>query len=130
MSGQAQVGELGAVVELDERVDDRLRVDDDVDALVADAEEVVGLDQLEALVHQGRRVDRDPPAHLPGRVRERLGRGHAIEVGAAAERPARGGEHEPLDASPGARPREQLEERRVLGVDRQDPGLASPRPAR
>ena len=36
--GIAQVGERGAVVEVDQRVDDRLRVDDDVDALVGNAE--------------------------------------------------------------------------------------------
>ena len=71
---EPEVGELGAVVELDQRVDDRLRVHDDVDRGVGDAEQVMCLDHLEALVHQRRRVDRDPPAHLPGRVRERLRR--------------------------------------------------------
>ena len=40
--------------------------------VVGRPEEVVGLDQLEALVHQRRRVDRDLAAHRPGRVRERL----------------------------------------------------------
>ncbi len=120
--GQAQVGELGAVVELDERVDDRLRVDDDVDAVVADAEQVVGLDQLQALVHQGGRVDRDPAPHLPGGVREGLGRGDAIEVVTTAERPAGGGQHEPLHRR-GALGPQELEQRRVLGVHRQDPGL-------
>ena len=56
-------------------VDDRLRVDDDVDPLVGEAEQVMGLDHLEALVHQGRRVDGDPPAHLPGGMGEGLARG-------------------------------------------------------
>ncbi len=49
-------------------VDDRLRVHDDVDPVVRRAEEVVGLDHLEALVHQRRRVDRDLAAHRPRRV--------------------------------------------------------------
>ena len=87
MSGSPRCASVGAVVELDQRVDDRLRVDDDVDPLVGDAEQVMGLDHLEALVHQRRRVDRDPPAHRPrsdGRAprprsprRGRCGRGTA-----------------------------------------------------
>ena len=64
----AEVRERGAVAEQDERVDDRLRVHDDVDVLVGHAEEVVGLDDLEALVHQRRRVDGDLAAHGPRRV--------------------------------------------------------------
>ncbi len=72
--GIAEVGDRRAVVQRDQRVDQRLRVDDDLDPLVGDAEEVVRLDHLEALVHQRRRVDRDPAAHLPGRVGERVGR--------------------------------------------------------
>ena len=119
--GQPQVRELGAVVELDQRVDDRLRMDDDGDPLIVDPEQVVRLDHLEPLVHQGRRVDRDPPAHLPGRVGERLLDRHPVEVGAAAERPAGGGQHQPVDRRR-ALGAQQLEDRRVLGVDRQDPG--------
>ena len=37
-----------------------------------DAEQLVGLDHLEALVHQRRRVDGDLRAHRPGRVRQRV----------------------------------------------------------
>ena len=55
-----------AVAQVDERVDDRLRVHDHVDPVVRRSEQVVGLDQLEALVHQRRRVDRDLAAHVPG----------------------------------------------------------------
>ena len=40
--------------------------------LVRDAEEEVRLDQLEALVGERRRVDRDLRPHAPGRVRERV----------------------------------------------------------
>ena len=68
----AHVRLRGAVAELDERVDDRLRVHDDVDAVVGRAEEVVGLHHLQALVHQRRGVDRDLAAHPPRRVVERL----------------------------------------------------------
>ena len=61
---------------------------------------MMGLDHLEALVHQRRRVDRDLRPHRPGRVRERLlGRDAARSccARAAAERAARGGDREPLD---------------------------------
>ena len=70
--GMAQVRQRRAVAQRDERVDDRLRVHDDVDAVVRRAEQVVRLDHLEALVHQRRRVDRDLAAHRPGRVAQRL----------------------------------------------------------
>ena len=62
-----------AVAELDHRVDDRLGVDDHVDGVIGDAEQLVGLDHLEALVHQGGGVDGDLRAHRPGRVDQRLG---------------------------------------------------------
>ena len=122
MSGIAQVGERGAVVQVDERVDDRLPVHHDVDPLVGDAEEVMRLDHLEALVHQRGRVDRDPAAHLPGGMGERLLRGDPGEVGAAAEGPAGRGQDQPLNR---ARPlrADQLVERRVLGVHRDDLGV-------
>ncbi len=48
----AEMSECGAVDEGDQGVDDRLRVDDHVDPLVGDREEVVGLDDLEPLVHE------------------------------------------------------------------------------
>ena len=121
--GKPEVGELGAVVELDQRVDDRLRVDDDVDPLVGDAEQVVGLDHLEALVDQGRRVDRDPAAHLPGRVRERLLRASRRRGRCDPETGPPEAVRTSRSTRPGGSPREQLEQRRVLGVDRQDPAL-------
>ena len=102
-------------------MDDRLRMHDDVDALVRRAEQVVGLDDLQALVHERRRVDADLAAHRPRRVRERLLDRHVLELGAraAAERAARGGEHELVHR---ARPlgAQQLVQRRVLGVDGDD----------
>ena len=69
---RAGLGDRRAVGEGDHRVHDRLRVHHDVDVGVGDAEEQVRLDQLEPLVDQGRRVDRDDRAHVPGGVRQRL----------------------------------------------------------
>ena len=48
------------------------RVHDDLDPVEGDAEEQVRLDHLEPLVDQGRGVDRDDRAHVPGRVGQRL----------------------------------------------------------
>ena len=103
----AEVREGGAVAQQDVGVHDRLRVYDDVDPLVRRAEEVMGLDQLEALVHQRGRVDRDLAPHRPRGVLEGLLDAHALEVGAAAaaERAAAGGEHELVDRSRAARRR-------------------------
>ena len=94
MSRRADVGEHRAVGELDQAVDQRLGVDDHVDPLVRGAEQVVSLHQLEALVHQRRRVDRDLAAHRPGGVRQRLLDRHLLELlaRAPAERPAAGGD--------------------------------------
>ena len=74
------MGEHRAVGELHDPVHQRLRVHDHVDALVRRAEQVMGLHQLEALVHQRRRVDRDLAAHRPRRVRERLRDRHVLEL--------------------------------------------------
>ena len=70
--GQRELGDGGAVGELDHRVHDRLRVDDDLDAVVADAEQLVGLDDLEALVHERRGVHGDLRSHAPGRMGQGL----------------------------------------------------------
>ena len=70
------------------------------------AEQQAGLDQLEALVHQRGRIDRDLAAHAPARVGAGLVRrhaGHALER-RAQERPARGGEQDAAHArGPAAR---------------------------
>ena len=62
----AELREQRAVDELDHRVHDRLRVHDDVDAAGSDVEQPPRFDDLEPLVHQGRRIDRDLRAHPPG----------------------------------------------------------------
>ena len=93
------------------------------DPLVRKTEQVVGLDDFQPLVHQRGGVNGDLAAHLPGRVRERLLAGHRVQGGAAAEGAAAGREHEPVHAA-GALASDQLVERRVLGVHRDD--LVSP----
>ena len=69
-------------------------MDHDLDPLVGQPEEVVGLDDLEALVHEGRRVDRDAAAHPPGGMVEGLLGGDRLELlgRPSAEGAAGGGE--------------------------------------
>ena len=52
--GVGELGDGGAVGHLDHGVHDRLRVDHDVDGVVVDVEQLVGLDHLQALVHERR----------------------------------------------------------------------------
>jgi hypothetical protein len=92
-----------------------------VDATVGYIEEQVCLNYLEALVHEGGRVGRDDQAHVPGRMREGLYRGHVGQRRATApsERTAGRGEHQAFDlfGSSGA---QSLGYRGVLGVDGND----------
>ena len=120
--GIAEVRQRGTVAQHHVGVDDRLRVHDDVDALVGRPEQVVGLDELEALVHERRGVDRDLAAHRPGGVLEGLLDGDRGKLGtaAAAERAPARRQDEPLDG-PGALAVEELVQRRVLGVHGDDP---------
>ena len=89
------------------------------------AEEPVGLDQLEPLVREGRRVDRDLRAHPPGRVRQRLSTvtSSSSVARAPAERPAGRREHERRRVRVAAL--EALEQRRVLAVNGEQPASAS-----
>src|SRR4030042_1071162 len=61
----AQLGQDGAVLQLDESVDGALGVDEDVELGRLEVEEPAGRDELGPLVHQGRRVHRHLPAHDP-----------------------------------------------------------------
>ena len=70
--GPAKLRKHRGVGGFDHRVDDRLRVDHDLNVVVRGAVEVVRLDDLEALVHQRRRVDCDLAAHRPVWVRARV----------------------------------------------------------
>ena len=78
--GGAQLCLQRAVHELDGGVDDRLRMDHDVDRSYGNIVEPAGLDDLQALVGERRRVDGDLGAHRPGRVAERLLRRDRGEV--------------------------------------------------
>ena len=121
--GEPELGLLRAVHELDERVDEALGVDDDVDVLVGDIVEPVRLDDLQALVHERGRVDGDLGAHRPGGVGQgvRRGRGgHGLRR-PVAERPAGGGQDEPRDAAQ-VLADEALPDGRVLRVDGPQPG--------
>jgi hypothetical protein len=95
------------------------------DPLVGQSEQIVGLDDLQSLVHQGGGIDRDLGPHLPRGVGERLLRGDPGEVRPPAERTARGGEHYAGDIV--ARyPGQALGDGGVLGVDRLDAASATP----
>ncbi len=77
-------------------MDDRLRVDDDLDLFEGDVEEQVRFDDFQPFVDQGRGVEGDDRAHAPRGVGERLLWGDVGELGggAAAERSAAGGDDE------------------------------------
>ena len=122
--GGAQLGLEGAVDEPDGGVDDALRVDDDLDRVVADIVQPVCLDDLQALVGERRRVDRDLGAHRPGRVAEGLRRGRRRRARPAVA--SRNGPPEAVRIERGDAGHrladEALPDRRVLGVDRPEPG--------
>ncbi len=120
---RGHLGQRGPVGELDHRVHQRLRMDDNVDVVVGHAEEQMRLDQLETLVHQGGRVDRDERPHVPRRVRKGLFGRHLAQLvtSAAPERPAACGQDE-LAHLRGPTTAQALGERGVLGVHRDEPG--------
>ena len=110
-----------AVGELDHPVDHRLRMHHHVDAVVVEPEQLVGLDHLEALVHERRGVDRDLRAHVPRGVLERVGDRdqRKLLTRVAAERPSARGEDQAPDLVGRAGP-QRLVERGVLAVDGND----------
>ena len=126
----SEVRERCAVAEADERVHDRRRMHDDLDPLVREPEEVVRLDQLEALVRERGRVDGDLRPHRPRRMRECLLHGHCFELGvrSVSERAPGRREDDRLDRV-AAPPLETLEHRRVLAVHRKQEA-PSPLPGR
>jgi hypothetical protein len=100
-------------------------VDHDLDSLELEAEEEMRLDQLQALVHERRRVDRDLRAHVPGRVCKRFGRRDVGELASTTSTKGtpRGGEDERVDRFLGPA-FEALEPGRMLAVNGQDPPSA------
>ena len=118
--GHGELGDGRVIHALDQRVDDGLRMDDDVERVVGHAEQRVRLDELEALVEQEGRVDGDAIAHAPHRVGQDV-RGRRVgPVGAPAQRAARGGEDQAGDRPPGSESGQALEQPGVLAVDGQD----------
>src|SRR5271167_33708 len=61
-------------------MNDRLGMDHDFDTIQRQLEEMMGLDELEPLVHHGCRIDRDLCSHAPIRMRDGLLRGDASHV--------------------------------------------------
>mmetsp|Transcript_129510 Transcript_129510/g.314583 ORF Transcript_129510/g.314583 Transcript_129510/m.314583 type:complete len:284 (-) Transcript_129510:701-1552(-) len=68
----AELREDARVARLDHAVNDRLRVNDDVDVVVRGSVQVVRLDHLQGFIHQCRGVARDLRAHVPVGMRRRL----------------------------------------------------------
>ncbi len=128
--GVSELGEHGSIGVLDHRVDHALRVHHHLDLVRRGVEEPAGLDDLEALVHHRRRVDRDLSAHLPIRVRAgliRRDRRQQLRRG-LTKGSARGGEQDALDANriePIGKPRRHtLEDGIVLAIDGHQQGTA------
>jgi hypothetical protein len=95
--GGRELGDSGPVGELHHRVYDRLGMNNHRHPVVVDAEQLMGLDDLEALVHQGGGVHGDLGAHAPGGMGQGLLHRDPLELGSrpAPERSAAGGEHQP-----------------------------------
>ena len=99
-------------------MNDALGVDGYGDVVERDPEQVMCLDHLQPLVHEGGRVDGDLGAHRPARVVERLVHGDLVEVeiGVGPERAARRGDDQTPDVL-GALAPKALPDGAVLRVD-------------
>ena len=78
---------------------DRLRMNQDLNLIGTYTEQPMRLDDLEALIHQRRRIDGDLPSHLPCRMTQRLIGRDPLQVRRrqVSERSAGRGEYEPTD---------------------------------
>ena len=94
--GQAELCDRRTVGVLDHRVHDRLRMYDDLDRVIRHIEQFVGLDYLEAFVHQRAGVDRDLGTHRPRRMSECLLDGDVRQIvrGSATKRSTTCGQHD------------------------------------
>ena len=117
---RAELGEHRAVGEFDDRVDDALRVHDGGALLGTEAEEALGLDQLEAFVGQRGGVDGYFGAHRPIGMFDGVGGGDGGEAvdGPVAERAAARGDRDAADGRVGVA-LEALENGAVFAVDRE-----------
>ncbi len=118
--GQAELSLQGPVLELDHRVDNRLRVEKHVNLFGRKAKQPMGLDNLETLVNQSCRIDSDLRAHRPVGVGEGLSSGNGAEFGERNVAKSAAGSSE--DDAPERRrfTDKALEDGGVLGVDRND----------
>jgi hypothetical protein len=121
MSGGARPAVIAPVSPLHEAVHDGLRMDEHLELVGREPEQVMRLDEFEALVHEGRRIDVDLGAHRPGRVAGGLDRRGARDAlprpspkRSAGRRDGRRGDI--LDRTG----RERLRERVVLRIHRLD----------
>jgi hypothetical protein len=122
--GRAQMRHQRPVAETDQRVHDGLGMDHGLDLLGWDAEELLGFNQLHGLVEHRRAVDRDALAHVPVRMRARVGHGRLGQrlQRPVAQAPARGRDDDLLDRRD-ILAHEALEDRGMLAVDGQDRGV-------
>ena len=79
-------------------MDRRLRVNNHLDLVRWQVEQTTSLYHLESLVHQGRRINGNSPAHLPGGMVQSFlyGDGRKLPLGRMQERAARRGQPNPL----------------------------------
>nr|GEU28237.1 hypothetical protein [Tanacetum cinerariifolium] len=130
--GVAQLRQHGPVDVRHHRMDHRLRVDHDLDAVGRGAEQPVGLDHFQALVHHGGGIDRNLAAHRPVRMFARLLGRHVFQRGDVAreEWPAGCGEQDLGHAGrrvahgrhAAAKLRHRLEDGVVFAIDGQQDG--------
>ena len=107
-------------------MNDTLRMDHDGHLLRRQVEQPARFDDLQPLVHQRGRVDRDLVAHLPRRMLQGIGDPDTGEVVGrpVQKRPARRGQDDPLDVCAPVTV-QGLEHRVVFAIDRQKPHSAA-----
>ncbi|RIH86312.1 hypothetical protein Mterra_01457 [Calidithermus terrae] len=107
-------------MEAHQRVHVGLRVDQHLHLLQRQAEELHGLEHLEALVEQRRGVDGHLGPHLPARVAQGHLGGDVAQVGGLVQEGAAGGGEDELGHAGKGLAGQALEEGGVLGVHRED----------
>src|SRR5581483_9370449 len=113
--------------ELNHRMDNALRLHHHLYLLIGYAKEPVGLNHLQALIHQGRRIDSDLWSHTPGGMSESLLDRYRAKLvqRRAAERTAGGGDNQAAHVA-NLLAAQALPERAVLAIDRQDRDASAP----
>ena len=98
--GLAEVSQQRSIGKLNQRMHDRLAVDDHLYLVDRYAKQPSSLDDFKALVHQGCRIHADLGTHFPSGVIDGLLWGDAAHLLATPpkERPPRGREDDPLQA--------------------------------